>query len=321
MIDILSFLTFFLIVASFYSLACLGLNMQWGFTGVFNVGIAGFFAVGAYASAILTGPAYDDTILGGFGLPFLIGWAGAIVASGLAALLVGFVTLRLREDYLAITTFGIAVSIQLVALNFKSLTRGADGLYSLPKPLSGISQSPFVDNALYLALCVTVIGIVYLAIERILHSPWGRVLRSIREDETAAAALGKNVFGYRLQAFTIGSAIMGLAGALYSSFFGFISPQDFLPIFTFQVYVMLIVGGSGNNLGAIVGGVVVWGIWSATGGIISTILPPGLQTQGAAARIVLIGLMLVVILLFRPSGLIREKRVISEEAKLDPVTR
>ncbi len=321
MIAWLSFMVFFFIVASFYSLACLGLNMQWGFTGLFNVGIAGFFAIGAYTSAILTGPAYADTIFGGFDLPFLVGWAGAILTSALAALVIGFITLRLREDFLAITTFGIAVSIQLVALNFKSLTRGADGLYSLPKPLSGFSQSPLVDNALYLGLCVLVIGIIYLALERIVRSPWGRVLRSIREDETAAAALGKNVFGYRLQAFTIGSAIMGLAGALYSSFFGFISPQDFLPIFTFQVYVMLIVGGSGNNLGAIAGGVIVWGIWSGTGGIIATLLPPGLQTQGAAVRIVLIGLMLILILLFRPSGLIREKRVISEEATLDPVPK
>ncbi len=318
MIDLLSFLVFFLIFASFYSLTCLGLNMQWGFTGLFNVGVAGFFAIGAYTSAILTGPAYDDTILGGFGLPALVGWAGAMIAAGLAALFIGFVTLRLREDYLAITTFGIAVSIQLTALNFKTLTRGADGLYSLPKPLSGVSDSAFVDNALFLAVCVVVIAIVYVALERMMHSPWGRVLRSIREDETAAATLGKNVFGYRLQAFTIGSAIMGLTGGLYSSFVGFISPQDFLPIFTFQVYVMLIVGGSGNNLGAIVGGVVVWGIWSGSGSIIAAVLPPGLQTQGAAVRIVLIGLMLILILLFRPSGLIREKRVISEEAILDP---
>ena len=321
MMEWLSFLVFFLIFASFYSLTCLGLNMQWGFTGLFNVGIAGFFAIGAYTSAIITGPAYADTILGGFELPIILGWAGAIFAAALAALLIGYVTLRLREDFLAISTFGIAVSIQLVALNFKSLTRGADGLYSLPKPLSQISESPFVDNALFLVLCIIVIGITYFALERIVHSPWGRVLRSIREDETAAAALGKNVFAYRLQAFIIGSAIMGLAGALYSSFVGFISPQDFLPIFTFQVFVMLIVGGSGNNLGAIVGGVVVWGIWSGSGGIIATILPPGLQTQGAAVRIVLIGLMLILILLFRPEGLIREKRVISEEARVDPTPK
>ncbi len=117
MIDILSFVIFFLIVCSFYIISSLGLNIQYGFTGMFNVGIAGFFAVGAYTSAILTGPNYTDTIFGGFGLPIILGWVCAIIVSGLAGLLVGLITLKLREDFLAISTFGIAISIQLVALN------------------------------------------------------------------------------------------------------------------------------------------------------------------------------------------------------------
>ena len=320
-LDLVSVLVFFLIIASFYSLSCLGLNLQWGYTGLFNVGVAGFFAVGAYTSALLTGPDYPDTIFGGFELPLPIGFIGAFVAAGLAGTLVGLATLRLREDFLAITTFGIAVSIQLTALNFKSLTRGADGLYSLPKPLAGLSESPLVDNVLYLALCVAIIGVVYVAFERMVRSPWGRVLRAIREDETAAEALGKNAFSYRLQSFALGSAVMGLAGALYAGFFRFINPNDFLPIFTFQVFVMLIVGGSGNNRGAILGGVLVWAIWTGSDTIISAILPPTVQSQAGAARIVLIGLMLVLVLLFRPAGILREKRIVSDEARLDTVPR
>ncbi len=315
-LSVLSFAVFFLIFASFFVLTCLGLNMQWGFTGLFNVGVVGFFAIGAYTSALVTGPEYPDTIFGGFGLPVPVGYLAAIVASGAAAFVVGFVTLRLREDFLAISTFGIAVTIQLVALNLQAVTRGPNGLYSLPKPLSELSSSNLVDNLLYLAICMTVIGIVYWAFEQMVRSPWGRVLRSIREDETAAAALGKNVFAYRLQAFVVGSSVMGLAGALQANFVGFISPQDFLPIFTFQVYVMLIVGGSGNNLGAIVGGVAVWALWSGSGGIIAAILPPDFQTQGAALRIVLIGLILALMLLYRPAGILRERHILSREARM-----
>lgn len=318
--DILPYLSlaiFFLVFASFYSLTCLGLNMQWGFTGLFNVGVAGFFAIGAYTSAILTGPFYPDTILGGFGLPVPVGYLGALLTSGLAGLFVGFLTLRLREDHLAITTFGIAVSIQLVALNFKSLTRGADGLYSLPKPLSKLSASNTVDNALYLGICIAVIAVVYWAFERMVRSPWGRVLRAIREDETAAEALGKNAFSYRLQSFCLGSAVMGLAGGLYANFVGFIGPFDFLPIFTLQVYVMLIVGGSGNNLGAILGGVVVWFLWTRSGDVIAWLMPPGLQSQAGAARIVMIGLALVLMLLYRPAGILPERRIVSHEARLE----
>lgn len=312
---VLSFGVFFLIFASFYSLTCLGLNMQWGFTGLFNVGVVGFFAIGAYTSAMVTGPRYPDTMFGGFGLPVPLGYLGAIVTAGLAAWLIGFVTLRLREDFLAISTFGIAVTIHLLAINLHSITRGPEGLYSLPKPLSGLSESPLVDNFLYLLICLTVIGAVYWAFERIVKSPWGRVLRSIREDEEAAEALGKNVFHFRLQAFILGSSVMGLAGALYANFVGFISPQDFLPIFTIQIYVMLIVGGSGNNLGALLGGLVIWGLWSASGSLVAAVVTPDFQTQAAAVRIVLIGLVLVLMLMFRPQGILKEKKTITELAK------
>ncbi len=317
-----SYLIFFLIFVSFYSLSSLGLNLQWGFTGLFNVGIVGFFAVGAYTSAILTGPAYPDVLFGGFGLWFPVGFLCAMLTSGIAAFVIGFVTLRLREDFLAIATFGIALSIQLVTLNTDSLTRGPNGLYSLPRPLAGYFESRTLDNLLYLVMCAAIIGAVYWAFERMVRSPWGRVLRSIREDETAAAALGKNVFAVRLQSFVAGSAVMGLSGALYANFLGFISPSDFFPIFTFQVFVMLIVGGSGNNLGALLGGLVVWGIWSGSDVLISSVLPPEFQTQAAAVRVVFIGLVLVLVLLYRPAGLLRERRIVSRAARLtDPQPR
>jgi len=311
MIDILSFVIFFFIICSFYIISSLGLNIQYGFTGMFNVGIAGFFAVGAYTSAILTGPEYADTIFGGFQLPIIFGWLCAIVVSGLAGVLVGLVTLRLREDFLAISTFGIAICIQLVALNSESVTRGPNGLYAIPKPFSRYLDSAFMSNLIFLIICIVTIVAIYYALERVVKSPWGRVLRSIREDEVAAEALGKNVFMYRLQAFVLGCGIMGLAGAMYANFVRFISPQDFLPIFTIQVYVMLIVGGKGNNLGAIVGAIVIWALWSASDSLINFIVTPDYQTQAAALRIIIVGMVLVFMLLFKPSGILPEKKHLS----------
>ena len=311
MIDILSFVIFFFIVCSFYIISSLGLNIQYGFTGMFNVGIAGFFAVGAYTSAILTGPEYADTIFGGFQLPIIFGWLCAIVVSGLAGVLVGLVTLRLREDFLAISTFGIAICIQLVALNSESVTRGPNGLYAIPKPFSRFLDSAVMSNLFYLIICIVTIVAIYYALERVVKSPWGRVLRSIREDEVAAEALGKNVFMYRLQAFVLGCGIMGLAGAMYANFVRFISPQDFLPIFTIQVYVMLIVGGKGNNLGAIVGAIVIWALWSASDSLINFIVTPDYQTQAAALRIIIVGMVLVLMLLFKPLGILPEKKHLS----------
>jgi branched-chain amino acid transport system permease protein len=315
MIDILSYAIFFLVIASIYSLSTLGLNLQWGFTGILSVGIVGFFGVGAYASAILTGPAYADAF-GGFALPVPVGFVGAMVASGLAALIVGIPTIRLRHDFLAIGTFGIAVCIQLIAMNMKSVTRGFDGLYSLPKPFATWTSSPLAANALYLLMTAIIVAVVYWALERMLRSPWGRVLRAIREDEDAASALGKNATAFRLQSFVIGSMLMGLSGALYANFTGFISPQDLLPIFTFQVFVMLIVGGSGNNRGALVGTVVIWALWTLSETALAGVLPSILQKQAATIRVVLVGLILVLMLLFRPQGILPEERIVSPEARL-----
>jgi branched-chain amino acid transport system permease protein len=308
--DIGAYLIFFFVVALYYALLCLGLNLQWGVTGLFNVGVAGFVAVGAYTSALLTGPPSVDH-WGGLDLPVAVGWLGALGGAGLGALLVGAVTLRLRHDYLAIATFGIAVTIQLIALNFGRLTNGPFGLAHIPRPFAGWAGSPVGRNALYLLLVVLVVATTYAGLERLVRSPWGRVLRGLREDETAAAALGKSPTRYRLEAFVLGAMVMGLAGAIYAHFVGFIAPEDFLPILTFQVWTMLVVGGSGSNRGALVGGVLVWGLWSASGALVVALLPQALQARGAALQVVLIGVVLTAVLLGRPRGLLGEDPVVS----------
>ena len=310
---IFSYLVFFACIVLLLGLVTLGLNLQWGFTGLFNAGVAGFYAIGAYTHAILTA-APQLNFLGNFGMPWIVGVMAAMATTALAAWLIGLITIRLRGDYLAIATFGIAVSIQLVTLNWEGLTGGSQGVTRIPKPLSGVFDTPLAYNLWYFALLAAVVALVYWALERILRSPWGRVLRAIREDETAVVALGKSAQRFRLEAFVLGSTLMGLAGALYVSFIGFVSPFDFLPIVTFQIWAMLIVGGSGNNKGALLGALVVWAIWAASGAAVAKLVPPSHAAQGAAIQVILIGLVLVLMLLFRPRGLVGEQAVVSRHA-------
>jgi branched-chain amino acid transport system permease protein len=310
MLDLFGYGAFFLTMALTYAIICLGLNVQWGQTGLFNVGVAGFVAIGAYASALLTTPDAPDR-LGGFGLPLAVGWIGAALAAGLATFLVGALTVRLRADYLAIATFGVAVMVQLCLLNLEGLTGGPFGIGFIPRPFAATASDPTLFGALNLALLVAVVAVLYLALERLLRSPWGRVLRAIREDETAARALGKNADRFRLQAFAIGGAIMGLGGAAQAHFIGFIAPENYQPMLTFQVWAMLIAGGSGNNRGAILGAIVVWGLWALSAPAIAALFPPDQQARAAALRIVLIGVGLCAILLVRPRGILGEARTVS----------
>jgi branched-chain amino acid transport system permease protein len=301
---IINYLIFFLTLAGIYAVLALGLNMHWGYTGMFNIGIGAFFSVGAYASAIATTPA-SPHYLGGFGMPFIAGALIAMVVAGVLAFLVGVITLNLRTDYLAIATIGIAEIVRLFLKNEAWLTNGVRGIAGIPQPLSGLIEGG--DELLYLLLVVITVVLVYLAVERSYRSPWGRVLRAIRENEPAAMAVGKNVLSFRLQAFIVGSMVMGLAGALYVHFVTFISPEAFSPEFsTFLVWVMLIAGGSGNSRGAILGAVIIWAVWSGTE-FLTGQLPQEWVTRGGVLRVLLIGVLLQIILITRPQGLLPEK--------------
>lgn len=293
-----SYGVFLLTFAGIYAVLALGLNLQWGLTGLFNIGIAGFFAIGAYAAAIATTQP-SPFHLGGFAMPFLVGAVAAMVLSGLVALVIGAITVNLRGDYLAIATIGIAEIVRLFFKNEAWLTNGVRGVPGIERPFSD-------DPLVYLGVVVATVVLVYFALQRAQHSPWGRVLRAIRENEAATQAAGKNIFRFRLQSFVVGSMIMGLGGALYAHFVGFISPEAFEPLHgTFIVWVMLIAGGSGNNRGAILGAVVIWVVWSTTE-ILTGRLPAELVTQASALRVLLIGVLLQVILLWRPDGLLPE---------------
>lgn len=310
MTDLLGYGCFFLTMALTYAVMCLGLNVQWGQTGVFNVGVAGFVAIGAYTSALMTTPEAAGR-LGGFDLPIAVGWIGAFVVAGLLSALIGWMTIRLRSDYLAITTFGFAVAIELAALNLQPLTGGPFGIGFIPRPFNAYAGDPLAFGLGNLAVVAVLVGLVYAVLQQLTRSPWGRVLRAIREDETAAASLGKNPTRFRLQAFALGGAIMGLGGAVQAHFIGFIAPENYLPMLTFQVWAMLIVGGSGNNRGAILGAVLVWGIWALSAGLLDAVAPSGQQARAAALQIVVIGVLLCIILLLKPRGLIGELGTVS----------
>lgn len=314
--------SFSLVMALLNGVVCLGLNVQWGQTGLFNVGVAGFVAIGAYVSALLTTPASNEH-LGGFALPILLGWVGAVIASGGASAAVGALSLRLRADYLAITTFGVAVAVQLVALNAQRVTGGAFGIAFIPRPFESLAARPALYEVANLALVAVVVAAIFVALERLARSPWGRVLRAIREDERAAMALGKSPTRYRLQAFALGGALMGLAGAMEAHFIGFIAPENYQSPLTFQVWAMLIVGGSGNNLGALLGAAVVWALWTVSGLVISDMVPPAFEARAAALRLVAIGALLATMIVVRPRGLIGERALVSrhladDEAAMAP---
>lgn len=300
------FLIFFLTYAVVYAILAIGLNIQWGFTGLVNFGVAGFFAVGAYIAAFMSGSP-SPYHLGGFGLPFPLAVLIAMIVSGLFALILGIPVIRLREDYLAIVTIGFAEIVRLIIVSERNITKGPYGM-GVIKPYKELVPS-HMYGLFYLLLSLLVLGILYLAIARAVGSPWGRVLRTIREDEKVAIALGKNVNWFKLQVLVLGSMIFGLGGAVFAHFFNFITPNHFLPMETFLVWVMVMAGGSGNNLGVVVGALAVRGLWEGMM-FLSDVLPQGVQV--GAVRLAVIGLLLVLVIMLKPEGILGERKTASD---------
>ncbi|MBN2532875.1 MAG: branched-chain amino acid ABC transporter permease [Spirochaetales bacterium] len=323
MIDLqglLSYFTHFAIMAGIYSIFCLGLNIHWGYTGLFNIGIAGFFCIGAYTSALITIPpptgVYANYVTQVFALnlPFPFGVLGAALVCGIIAFLIGIPTLRLREDYLAIATIGIAETIRLIFHNESWIANGVRGISGIPQPLSSLVD-PRNYNFIYLGIVILIMITVYILIERGIRSPWGRVLRAIREDEESASMLGKNIFAFKMQSLIFGAIVMGIGGALFAHYNKSIAPDTFTPLYgTFIIWVMLIVGGSGNSKGAILGGFVIYGLWVLPE-FITRYLPVALQSRAPYIRFLIIGIVLELILRYRPRGLMGEEKHVSRLLK------
>jgi branched-chain amino acid transport system permease protein len=394
------------------AIMALGVNMQWGYAGLFNIGVMGFVALGGLAAVLVGMPpvpeawaagglrvllalalgaltivaaviawqkaprgmvralillvvlaagfviyraVFDPAVeaiekvnpaatgyLGGLGLPIIVAWpVGGAIAAG-AAWLIGKTALGLRSDYLAIATLGIAEIVIAVLKNEDWLARGVKNVIGLPRPVPyeiDLQNDPsFVDRMTgwgfdpvtassvvvklgYAALFLVVLLVLIWLAEKALNSPWGRMMRAIRDNEVAAEAMGKDVTARHLQIFVLGSAICGLAGAMMTTLDGQLTPGTYQPLrFTFLVWVMVIVGGSGNNFGAVLGGFLIWFLWveveplgrwlmdTLTAGMADgSWLKAHLLESAAHMRLFTMGLVLVLVLRFSPRGLIPER--------------
>jgi branched-chain amino acid transport system permease protein len=283
------------VTAGIYALMALGMNVIWGMAGLINLGLVGFFAVGAYVSGLLTLR---------FGMPILVGVAAGTVSAALFGVLVALITVRLRGDYLAIVTLGFAEALRIVMSNEIWIANGTDGLSGIPGPFRG-TLGPHLFNVLYLAIVVAAVVVLFFVIDRLANAPFGRVLRAIREDEQIAQVAGKNVVLFKVKAFGLGTAALGLAGALYGHFTSYIAPDLFAPLLTLYIKLSLLTGGLGNTKGAVLGAVLVVFFLESTRFIVPLI--PGLSAvQGAALRELTISIALLVVLRFYAKGLLPE---------------
>ncbi|MBW4418292.1 MAG: branched-chain amino acid ABC transporter permease [Myxacorys californica WJT36-NPBG1] len=357
----IGYLVFLITSVALYGLFSLGLNLQWGYTGLINFGHVAFMTVGAYST----------TLLSLAGVPLLVAVPIGAMLAALLGLLMGFSTLRLREDYLAIVTIGVSELVRLIALNEGWLTKGAFGVQSFPLPLenfrptvatrigmvavitaifglalwklgrrffhqirgaknwqkrivaigSGLlvllgvrlwlvsaialynfRSSPAANGLLFVSLIT--VAIVFWALERLVKSPWGRVLKAIREDEEVAKALGKNVFAYKLQSLMLGGFIAGIAGAFFAWQLSTVYPTNFEPLVTFQAWIIMILGGAGNNAGTLLGAGIYWAYTALTRDLERL---PIAADQVGALRIMVIGLILMVLMIWRPQGVLGNK--------------
>lgn len=299
-----------------YALAALGLAMHFGFTGLLNMGVAGFMALGAYSYAM-------SVLL--FGLPWWVGLLIGIVASTVFALILGIPTLRLRGDYLAIATIAVAEVVRLIFLTtaFEPATGSADGLSgyhgsfrdSNPIPPGTYGFGPWTYNET--GWWIRIVGLVMIALAAtvvilLTRSPWGRVLKGIREDEDAVRALGKNVFSYKMQALVVGGVIGSLGGFVWSLHVN-VNPMNFQTSTTFFIWTALLLGGAATVFGPLLGAAIFWFVRSLLGILLPQLVSAGYlpfmsEIQASTLRDVLVGVALVLIVVFMPQGILGNKK-------------
>ncbi len=275
-----------MVIAGIYIILTLSLNIIVGYTGLPALGHAAFFCIGAYTSSLLA------LNIG------LSPWIGLLIGACIAALsgvIIGYPAVRLKGDYLALATFGLGVIIYSIAKNWISLTRGPMGLPGIPG--FSVFGFQFSDILSYLILVLVFVIITVFIINRIVNSPFGRILRSIREDEIASEALGKNTIKYKLMVFVIGAFFAGIAGSLYAHYITFIDPSSFTVMESITILLMVIFGGMGSISGSVVGALIL------------VVLPELLRFLGmpssiaAPMRQMIYGLLLVILMLKRPQGI------------------
>lgn len=305
MSNIILFLAGVIALMGIYSLLTLAVNLHYGYAGLLSFGIVGLVAIGAYTYAIVTrgAPVGEDVYKFYFNQPWWVGFLAAGVVTTLFAFIIGLPTLRVEGDYLLIVTFAFAEVIQDLLSNEGWLTNGTRGFINIHQPFRELI--PGRNYTLFLAgFIVLIVVIVYLIAQRVGTSPFGRTLRAMRDNEPATLAIGKSVYGFKMRAFLLGAAICGFAGAMYSWYMTLALPSIFGMSVSFTAWIALIVGGQGNNKGAIVGTIVLLGAQQAFKFISLT---PELAPIVSSIQLIMEGLVLIVILRFWPRGLLPEK--------------
>jgi branched-chain amino acid transport system permease protein len=298
-----NYIVFILVIAGVYALLAQSLTLSWGLAGLVNLGLVGFFAIGAYASAM-------TTKWGGWPIP--LGLLAAVLLGLAAGFLVTISTLRLRDDYLAIVTLGFAEVVRLVASNEIWLTGGTDGIAGVP---SIVPRAWGPNYHLTMLAIVTILALaVHMMLRHLAKSPWGRALRAVREDQVVAAVAGKPVVVLKAQAFSIAAAIAALAGAIYGHYTSYVAPEIYQPLITIYVFLAVTAGGVGRPLGAFVGAYLLIGFLELTR-FMAEVVPGISPVQAAATREIMVGLALILLLRLKPNGLLPEQ---SQKA---PLTR
>ncbi|QBX56859.1 branched-chain amino acid ABC transporter permease [Nocardioides seonyuensis] len=308
-----------------FVLAAVGLNVHFGYTGLLNFGQAAFAAVGAYGMAVA---------IASFDVPLFPALLLGIVGSVILALILGVPTLRLRADYLAIVTIAAAEILRLMfSTSFKEYFHARDGVSGFTTGFRNLNPLPddltnfatFSRNDLWVMIVGwTLVALVCLYLWLLMRSPWGRVLKSIREDEEAVRSLGKNVYFYKMQALALGGVIGAFGGFIGALGLASVQPDSFNTDFTFIAFTMLILGGAARILGPVVGAVLFWGILSAIGSVLvrlasgdNPIIPPSLMNsdQASNVRFMIVGLVLMLLMIYRPQGLFGDRKEIALDAR------
>lgn len=293
--DPLVYLLDMVVFIGIYSIVSVSLNLEFGFTGLANFGKVAFFMVGAYTSAILAN----------LGYPYILCILASIIIAGLAGFLISIPALRLRADYLAIVTLAFGEILRFIFKNEDWIAGGVRGI-TIPPAIQLTNLSIRSLMFIHVGVVYLSLALCYLLAQLIVNSPYGRTLKGIREDELAVQVLGKNTFNYKTQIFNLSSAMAGLAGSLFAQYVRFIDPYTFEPFFTFSVWMMVILGGPANNLGAILGAGVVTSLERGARIIKDYILLP---VDPHNLRVMLIGILIILILMYKPEGLLKECKI------------
>ena len=295
----IDFFIYLVTMVGIWGILSLSLNLQYGTTGLLNLGQVVFFMLGAYLSTILVVIA---------GLPIGVGMLGGIVVAALFGALIALPTANLRQDYWAISTLAAAEIVRLVFLNTQlgsPYVGESFGVSGIPRPLRAWFSGAAYD-AFYMVLVLVLLALTFILVTWLVRTPFGRTLKAVREGDEVPLALGKRVSSFRIRVMALGGALGGLAGALFAHYNAYIAPEYFLPLETFIIWSMVILGGAGNYFGALVGTVIIQTIYNST-----RFLDDWLAIDAAVIgplRMIFIAVLIILVILYMPNGLVPERR-------------